>query len=976
MYSGYNLNFNEGTCTSGFHKRYDIEEKTPIGEWKRIGEMETTGSFFVAPTMPGKHEYRVLLHYASGAESYYSSAKSVTVPYCSELDDGVCMPYDVCCDSYENYGPAFCSTGFCCKGCLDMDEDSVCDCSEEPGCFDPDFALLDECKVNASGCIISCDCSSIIRNNCEPGVTNGLCSFCETTNDCRSPETCPGGCETGCAEKQAQCIGGISDSYCSSGVCCKTCKDEDMDKVCDEDDACIFTPFSCRDYVDSDGCLEECACLPDKESCEPDIFDRHRAEVKSAGCEWCAYTSSCISKTEPCSPAGVALCTDSGYLCMDDCGTYPQIYGKSCPSGKQCCSPPLQSYDCCDYQTQYCSSSMVEGCDCLSGEICCRGTCTQRKPSSVITLEKRITEIGSYMEFDGTASKSPDGYVTSYEWDLGAGGVSSHEPKVRYSYQEPGQYLVSLEVEGNGESDTDDVIVFVTGPDLTVQEALESPDYYLFHFYNPAEGDSLRAGSSTNFVVYAEDANMQPAEGLDVSLDFLDIRTPMDDVGAGMYSARYDVPINTRPGTYPARAFLDGEETSSIIDITVLSPGFSMEVTLLPESKYADFTYLPGDYISEVLLKPVYPDGSSVELESVNGVLTSSSRGAEELSFSPAGGYYSAKPEFTIRSDDMPSLDLQLEARDVFGHTTEQSLKLMILGEADKTLFDLQVLKPKTTGKYPRGFNLPFEVRPIETAPGYALSNVEVTVYDDSGSTELELAESEGFHTGRYMIKTNDVEPLSFIFRGIADVTSSGKTVRYESVKRLRIPIDDVLKVQSMSNDTLNFSITYSDGKIVDDERLSARINGLPAVLQKAGDFFVSDTYPSPRSGFFMAVEDSHGNSGDILVQPRPSPEKHPDNTWLLALLLIFLALCYAAYDRFRMKLMKKEASQRDEQAHEEMLEKRKEDLTDQKEELEALIKKTKYDFFKRRISEQQANKNLSEYEAKLARIKTKLSGL
>lgn len=57
--------------------------------------------------------------------------------------------------------------------------------------------------------------------------------------------------------------------------------------------------------------------------------------------------------------------------------------------------------------------------------------------------------VNSAIEFDGSASSDPSGSLPSFAWDLGDGN-SETGPKVRHVFTEPGEYVVSLTVEGSG----------------------------------------------------------------------------------------------------------------------------------------------------------------------------------------------------------------------------------------------------------------------------------------------------------------------------------------------------------------------------------------------------------------------------------------------------------------------------------------------------------------------------------------------
>lgn len=70
-------------------------------------------------------------------------------------------------------------------------------------------------------------------------------------------------------------------------------------------------------------------------------------------------------------------------------------------------------------------------------------------PIARINIADTTICVNSAIEFDGSASSDPSGSLPSFAWDLGDGN-SETGPKVRHVFTEPGEYTISLTVEGSG----------------------------------------------------------------------------------------------------------------------------------------------------------------------------------------------------------------------------------------------------------------------------------------------------------------------------------------------------------------------------------------------------------------------------------------------------------------------------------------------------------------------------------------------
>lgn len=83
-----------------------------------------------------------------------------------------------------------------------------------------------------------------------------------------------------------------------------------------------------------------------------------------------------------------------------------------------------------------------------------------------VAVAKSDVTYGVYpltVQFDGTDSYDPDGFITSYSWDFGTGD-NSNEPSPQYTFNDPGEYVVILMVTDDNDppaGDSDQLTIYV-----------------------------------------------------------------------------------------------------------------------------------------------------------------------------------------------------------------------------------------------------------------------------------------------------------------------------------------------------------------------------------------------------------------------------------------------------------------------------------------------------------------------------------
>lgn len=85
-------------------------------------------------------------------------------------------------------------------------------------------------------------------------------------------------------------------------------------------------------------------------------------------------------------------------------------------------------------------------------------------PTARISSSSTVGNAPLSVQFNGTASSDSDGFIASYEWDMGNGDTSSG-PEISYTYSTPGTYHPTLKVtDDGGLSDTVSTPVIVNQP--------------------------------------------------------------------------------------------------------------------------------------------------------------------------------------------------------------------------------------------------------------------------------------------------------------------------------------------------------------------------------------------------------------------------------------------------------------------------------------------------------------------------------
>jgi len=145
-------------------------------------------------------------------------------------------------------------------------------------------------------------------------------------------------------------------------------------------------------------------------------------------------------------------------------------------------------------------------------------------PFAKMNLADTTICVNSPMQFDGSQSTDPSGNLSSYRWDFGDGQTASG-PQINHLYTEPGDYMVSLTVEGSGSGQCSNVsqvtgkVHVVAGPTA----AFEIPEWIAPNQsleLNASKSHSQDNINSTQWIIQQKETPVDTLEGLQTRYSF------------------------------------------------------------------------------------------------------------------------------------------------------------------------------------------------------------------------------------------------------------------------------------------------------------------------------------------------------------------------------------------------------------------------------------------------------------------------
>jgi PKD repeat protein len=203
--------------------------------------------------------------------------------------------------------------------------------------------------------------------------------------------------------------------------------------------------------------------------------------------------------------------------------------------------------------------------------------------------------------FDASASASPAGAITSYEWDFGDGTTKATTRTAQHSFSSPGAYIVVLTVtDEEGQADTEEM-------ELEVELAPSAPQADI-------QTEPAKADEEDNFIegTVPFEVNFDASGSTDPDDDIIDYKWDFDGDGEFDSAGETTAYVYNDPGTYTVTLLVidsAGFEGKEVLLVKALSRGLEAEVTAEPVSGVVPLTvnfdatgssYSDGEIVSYV----------------------------------------------------------------------------------------------------------------------------------------------------------------------------------------------------------------------------------------------------------------------------------------------------------------------------------------------------------------------------------------
>lgn len=383
------------------------------------------------------------------------------------------------------------------------------------------------------------------------------------------------------------------------------------------------------------------------------------------------------------------------------------------------------------------------------------------------------------------------------------------------------------------------------------------------------------------------------------------------------------------------------------------------------------YTFKYGQTVEQIVARIKYSTGKPVVRPAVAGKLLVKG-GAETVplqfkNITPTS--FAALPDYDVleKNKESPFMTLEIMVADPFGKSADFFTKLFV-PNSNEGKFRIEVNEPR--GKYAYWQVAPFDVR----TAGDAAESVSVMVFVEGLGTGFPLVGAEGPYIGEYLVTENDPDPLYFLV--YANGTIDNET--YESIRRAEVNVDPTLTVEFVRDQSTRtsyaFTIAYPNGEALPYTSLKGTINELAANFTKIGDYYIAtldeERYNAIKGqDLLVDVTDSHGNVGRVAV-PSSLIEVEvgfdiPSSVFLAIVLIAFLSAFVAAYELLKRRRAKRRAKLYKLYKRDGLLKKRKQ--------LEEIVKDTREQYYKKRISEEYASKKIADSEEELKLVNEEL---
>jgi len=401
--------------------------------------------------------------------------------------------------------------------------------------------------------------------------------------------------------------------------------------------------------------------------------------------------------------------------------------------------------------------------------------------------------------------------------------------------------------------------------------------------------------------------------------------------------------------------------------VTYEKKNISVSIDVTPEQE----EYLPGAEIKRITVI-VSENGEPVEGASVMGRIDGNQRSGANLSFTAAGdGAYYSDTSYGILSREKRLLPILVRVT-IENNTINETKYLRVSSQAS---FTLRINKPLDNANVAPGQDVTFEAEILKAAVSDKLDLENVSVIDERTGEVFGMEPKGRVYSRDITIPKNVYDSAYFLVlaKAIVNGNESDNYQRIELIRKPKLYIDFESSKRDVKTGVFALEIRYvnEDGPIIKDSVVSTKITSYPSgseqqvELAKDGDFYIG-IYKRKKGDERAEIElqDAYGNKGDTELPQDFFEEvgefKIPwDSIVIVAITGVGAA---AGFSLIRYLLGRKRYKSMQVKM-----------LSAQKVELENLIERTKLQFYKRQVSQEVANKQISEYEERLKLVEQKL---
>ncbi|MFH1751863.1 MAG: fibronectin type III domain-containing protein, partial [archaeon] len=409
--------------------------------------------------------------------------------------------------------------------------------------------------------------------------------------------------------------------------------------------------------------------------------------------------------------------------------------------------------------------------------------------------------------------------------------------------------------------------------------------------------------------------------------------------------------------SFKASALLENisRETTQQITINLSPLTLIKEFIVLPEQE----TYFIGDKLEKVKLKLLFSENNPLipgKDFDVNGLklVLKNSESEKVIELNVVGSELVGDLNYVLSEKDVEkelSLKILNDFEDFYGNKiTSSEFKFSIMAESSE--LKITLIKPEN------GFTAGFgqEVMTSIKLEGESLSNESVTINNES------CKKNENVFECLVLIPLQaETKNENFNLNVKATAEKNGKKINsaktfYFQLKPASFsfvyPKDGQTILESLNEIRVN--VTYPDGSIVKENELNAVINGQNVKLSKSVDkSYFTGSFPLIQGQQSLELMIPEISTAKQTITANLLPQEL--NITLVIGIMVVLVLIVIIYVK---SLQKKENIAQ---------------LEQQRDELKALMKKLKFELFKRHISEQEYKQRLMEAQSKLDVIEAKI---